>query len=1001
MSAFAEQGISHIGSDTDTVSDLFAWDFTQEQNLSQTRKNENDPVKDPVTLDNDNVDNLMIWDIAAEAFASEASEQVEAEKPSSPEAVKRAAITVAYGDDAEIVIPYFEDVPLVEIAEQFDIEPTVLYGRLKKSGAFKATEIKRNKNRYTERDQIILDANEAGMPIAEIAANMKIGASTVYSVLENAFNPKERKSSQDLEIHRRNAKIVEMYQSGMTYDEIAEQENINRTTVYQVIRRINAGDSGGRRLANAERDAKIIEMYKNGMVCREIAERMDLTHATVYQIVRKADAIDQGGRAIRGKKAAEVKEVAAANRKAVKDQRNATLVELYMSGLTYDEVSEQTGVSRSTVYQAVKAAGVLGQGGRTAKSEAKAAEKATEKAAKEAERIQLERQIIGGYLAGFTYAELEAEAGMNRTSIYQILKRAGVIGQGGATVRKQQAEAAAFEAVEQQRALKAERNAKIVEAYLCGSTYRELEEQFGITRATIYQILKRLGALEKKAAADQIAEAEIIGMYLGGAGYAEIEEAYGCSRTKIYKLVKDSGYIGLEDREQIARRASSMAAAGKPLDKIAEEIEIAPEIVKIAIETFDQKAREQHRANAAVLREKEAKVKAKEERDAQIVEAYKEGLTYAELEEKFGLNRTSIYQILKRADVIGSERKNRAAQYDPKAVGMYLGGAGYDEICDVTGYSRSKVYSMLKAAGYVGLNDRYAVAREIVKLFDIGMPLADIATALGLDPELVTITALTYENKKRKPAQKAKSKAPTEKALARAKRNEQIVEAYKSGMKYAELEEKFGLNRASIYQIVKKAGVERRRNADGTSTDAAKAARAERDAKIVEMARTGSTRDEILEETGANLNIYYAALKAAGIAASSVKKKREPEKTPNVIKIDTPRMTATERRDIRNKRIVEAYRAGRGYDELCDEFGVSRTTIYKALNEAGVGKRMTKKREQQIADNRASIDAQIVEKYLSGKSYGAISTEMKLPIARVKSTVQASGYSYKDIRRKR
>ena len=1065
MSTFTDQGFFPTVSDTGASDDLFAWDFSQEPDDYPTKPNEKPAGVENESSQKDASDNLMIWDIAAEVFSAEETAEAEPIEDASPEAVKRAAITMAYGDDAEIVIPYFEDVPLIEIAEDFDIEPTELYGRLKKSGAFKATEIKRNKHRYGERDQIILDANEAGKPIADIAAEMKIGAGTVYSVLDQAFNPKERKSTPDMDACRRNAKFVELYQSGMTYDEIAEQENVNRTTVYQAVRRINAGDSGGRRAANAERDAKIVEMYKTGMVCREIAEQMNLTHATVYQIVRKADVIEQGGRAMRGRKAAEIREIAAANRQAAKEQRNQQLVELYMSGMTYDEVSEATGISRSTVYQAVKSAGLLGKGGRTVKSEAKAAAAAAEKAAKEAERAQLERQIIGAYLAGFKYAEIEEETGLNRTTIYQILKKAdvigqgganrpedvpedivlpervdpnaerdagiieaymegakyqeiadefsmsyssvyqvlrkaGVIGQGGATVRKEQAAAAAAEAASQRAALKEERNAKIIEAYLDGATYQELEERFGISRASVYQVLKRSGALEEKAAADKAADDVIVGMYLGGAGYAEIEEKIGCSSTKVYKVVKDAGYIGLEDREQIARRASSMASAGKSIDKIAEELEISPETARVAIDLFDAKAQEQHRANAAVIREKEEKARAKEERDAQIIEAYKDGLTYAELEEKFSLNRTSIYQILKRSGAVGSERKSRASKCDPKVAGMYLGGAGYDEICETTGYSRSKVYTMLKNSGYAGSEDRYAIAREIANLFDIGMPLSDIANTLGLDPEIVTTTALTYETKKRKPAKKAQSAQPSEKALARQKRNEEIIAAYQEGMKYSELEEKFGLNRASIYQIIKKSGVERRRNADGTSTDAAKVARAEREAKIIEMVKNGSTRNEILEETGVNLNVYYAALKSAGIPASSVKKKREPEKVVNVIKIETPTMSGAERREIRNKRIVEAYRAGRGYDELCEEFGVSRATVYKALNEAGVGKRMTKKREQQIADNRAEIDAQIVEKYLSGKSYGAISSEMKLPLGRVKATVKASGYSYKDIRRK-
>lgn len=79
-------------------------------------------------------------------------------------------------------------------------------------------------------------------------------------------------------LHERYGYIKDMFDSGMTLDDIANETGLNKRNLGSVLKRFNVSA-----IDNDERYARMIELKKSGMTVLEISKEVGLSQATVSQ----------------------------------------------------------------------------------------------------------------------------------------------------------------------------------------------------------------------------------------------------------------------------------------------------------------------------------------------------------------------------------------------------------------------------------------------------------------------------------------------------------------------------------------------------------------------------------------------------------------------------------------------------------------------------------------------------------------------------------------------
>ena len=199
----------------------------------------------------------------------------------------------------------------------------------------------------------IVELWNSGMTQRNIARNLHVSIATIRKALQEARKKgievrKANKGRKNVEnIEKLEAEIVKLWNSGMSRKEISGKIHVSNRTIANAlekakenkiyIRESKRGCQGSKSIE--ERNAKIIELWNSGMIQRDISENLHVSIATIGNILREAR-----------KKGIQVKK-ANTRRKNVEDieKLEAEIVELWNSGMSREEISDKIHVSIAAI----------------------------------------------------------------------------------------------------------------------------------------------------------------------------------------------------------------------------------------------------------------------------------------------------------------------------------------------------------------------------------------------------------------------------------------------------------------------------------------------------------------------------------------------------------------------------------------------------------------------------------------------------------------------------
>jgi len=138
---------------------------------------------------------------------------------------------------------------------------------------------------------------------------------------------------------------------------------------------------------------------------------------------------------------------------------------------------------------------------------------------------ELEQAVIELRKQGLTYKEISEKLGIGETSVWQILRKHGLIGIG--------------------RNKYQEIEPKVVELRKQGYTYRQIAEELGISKDRIWKILRKHGLINTSTKDNSI-EQRIVELRKQGYTYRQIAKELGVSMSKIHKVLMKYKELGEE-----------------------------------------------------------------------------------------------------------------------------------------------------------------------------------------------------------------------------------------------------------------------------------------------------------------------------------------------------------------------------------------------------------------------------------------------------------------------
>lgn len=184
----------------------------------------------------------------------------------------------------------------------------------------------KHQNMIKERNENIIKDFKLGMQRPhKLAKKYNLTESYIYLILRSA-GISLRKNNK-LKYIPRNNKIIADFKSGMTLNELSEKYNLSSTTVGKVVR-----DSGMcARNAISDNHSKLVSMavdyYNNGLTRKEIADKLNTSTSNVSILL---------------------KEVGITKKSEMLD-RNANIMNDFMSGLSRRELASKYNMSKTTV----------------------------------------------------------------------------------------------------------------------------------------------------------------------------------------------------------------------------------------------------------------------------------------------------------------------------------------------------------------------------------------------------------------------------------------------------------------------------------------------------------------------------------------------------------------------------------------------------------------------------------------------------------------------------
>lgn len=283
--------------------------------------------------------------------------------------------------------------------------------------------------------------------------------------------------------------IIEQYQSGKSFREIAKLVGVGHTSVRELIHEHGLyvarkpGQPNG--LSVSEMDC-LIKEYTDGKDLKDIAKKYDIDKSSVLRCLKK------NGIAIRGIK--------------IPEDKKQLVIDLYQQGRTSGQIEKDTGVGKSVVCKIIKAAGIKARGIKTSE-----------------EKQQL---IIEYYRQGKSFAEIGKLVGVSDVGARNIVRRCG------AYVEKQHGEFAG---------LSSDEIRNIAEDYSNGEEAKDLVGKYQTSMSTVYRCLRRAKVEIRGIKIPEDKRRLVVEYHQQGKSFMEISRLLGISGSAATDIVEDLG----------------------------------------------------------------------------------------------------------------------------------------------------------------------------------------------------------------------------------------------------------------------------------------------------------------------------------------------------------------------------------------------------------------------------------------------------------------------------
>ena len=265
--------------------------------------------------------------------------------------------------EAEIVELWNSGMPRKEISDKIHVSNRTIANALEKAkekGIY-IKEHKRGRKKSTKAEKLkeeIVELWNSGMTQRNIARNLHVSIATIGNILREARKKgievkkanTRRKNVEDME--KLEAEIVELWNSGMSREEISDKIHVSIAAIGKVLREarkkgiyIRESKRGRKKSEKAEKlEEEIVRLHNSGMKQRDIAKKIHTSTTTIKDALKKAK--EKGiyvGKNTRG-------------RNASTEERNAKIVELWNLKMSYKDIANKLHISQSTVNIVLKQA---------------------------------------------------------------------------------------------------------------------------------------------------------------------------------------------------------------------------------------------------------------------------------------------------------------------------------------------------------------------------------------------------------------------------------------------------------------------------------------------------------------------------------------------------------------------------------------------------------------------------------------------------------------------
>jgi len=372
--------------------------------------------------------------------------------------------------------------------------------------------------------------------------------------------------------------------------------------------------------------------------------------------------------------------------------------------------------------------------------------------------------------------------------------------------------------VEGNRKITDEVKSEIIQERKKGIAAHVIAEQFGVHVNTINRVIKEVGLIRLPRA---VRAKKILELCRQGISHDAIAQRYGISReyvkTVLHRYNKTaSDPISdtpptvqelLERREKMAE----LARSGLTYQQIAGAMGLSKKYTYNQIRKYNQTS--EHRVKVRRKSQEEISV---EVRNA-IIKERKNGTIMSEIAELFGISLGTVNYVLRKAGLVRSysPKSDNLSVRDHEIAKLRRQGKTLNAIAGQYGLTEYKVYRILKR--YNKISDdpvpvSYPISQEtlnrrkkIIELAHYGLTRQETADALGITRQYVDKWISEYNKTAEHPVPIRKEELQPTKTSDVIKN--EIIQERKKGKKLTEIVKQFGLSISTVCTVLKEAGL--------------------------------------------------------------------------------------------------------------------------------------------------------------------------------------------------